>query len=156
MPEGVVKTVCEPVENKRTPANSYDAQFSIPYVVATGLLRGRFTLDELGDAAIADPEVLALAARVDSSPDPDTTFPRHFTGEVIVHLRSGEVLRHREAVHRGSTDRPLANADIERKFLDNATRVLDPAHAGRVRDAVLGLDDAPATSLADVLAEPVG
>ena len=42
------------------PANSYDAQFSIPYIVATGLLRGRFTLDELEDKAIADGEQLLV------------------------------------------------------------------------------------------------
>ena len=54
VPAEVIKTVCEPVENKRAPANSYDAQFSIPYIVATGLLRGRFTLDELEDKAIGD------------------------------------------------------------------------------------------------------
>ena len=52
VPQEVVKTVCEPVANKRNPANSYDAQFSIPYIVATGLLKGRFTLAELEDEAL--------------------------------------------------------------------------------------------------------
>ena len=49
VPAEVVKTVCEPLANKRRPANSYDAQFSIPYVIAAALLRGRLTLDELED-----------------------------------------------------------------------------------------------------------
>src|ERR1700730_14329029 len=65
VPAEVVKTVCEPVANKRRPANSYDAQFSIPYVIAAALSRGRFTLDELEDEALADPAILALADRVD-------------------------------------------------------------------------------------------
>ena len=60
----VVKTVCEPAANKRRPANSYDAQFSIPYTVAAALRRGRFTLDELEDDALGDPAILALADRV--------------------------------------------------------------------------------------------
>src|SRR5262249_56202488 len=47
VPAEVVKTVCEPLPNKRRPANAYDAQFSIPYLVAASLLRGRFTLNEL-------------------------------------------------------------------------------------------------------------
>jgi 2-methylcitrate dehydratase PrpD len=34
VPAEVVKTVCEPLANKRRPANSYDAQFSIPFVIA--------------------------------------------------------------------------------------------------------------------------
>jgi 2-methylcitrate dehydratase PrpD len=152
VPEGVVKTVCEPVANKQTPANSYDAQFSIPYVVATGLLRGRFTLDALEAAAMADPAVLALAKRVDYEVDPASTFPRHYTGEVVVELSSGETLRHREAVNRGNSDRPLSNGEIEEKYFDNATRDLDRAIAKRIRDAVLTLDAAPTKRLAVTLA----
>ncbi|MGE8367626.1 MmgE/PrpD family protein [Cupriavidus sp.] len=155
VPEQVVSTVCEPVANKRRPANGYDAQFSIPYIVATGLLKGRFTLDELDDAALADPDVLALAAKVDYEIDPASTFPRHYTGEVVVEMADGRVLRHREAVNRGNTDRPLTNEDIAAKYRENATRTLDAGRAQRVADAVLGLDRADARTLADLLAEPV-
>lgn len=154
VPEAVVKTVCEPVASKQRPANSYDAQFSIPYTVATGLLKGRFTLDELDDAALADPAVLALAAKVDYEVDPASTFPRHYTGEVIVELADGTVMRHREAVNRGNTERPLSNDEIRAKFYENATRTLDDDHARRVCEAVLALDLAPARAFADVLAQP--
>ncbi len=154
VPADVVTTVCEPIATKRAPQNSYDAQFSIPYAVAIGLLRGRFTLDELDDAALSDPAVLALAARVDYAADPATTFPRHYTGEVIVEMNDGTVLRHREAVNRGCADRPLSDADIAEKFFANATRALSRDHALRVQDAVLGMDRAGAdtASLADILA----
>lgn len=155
VPQQVVSTVCEPVANKRRPANSYDAQFSIPYIVATGLLMGRFTLDELDAAALADPDVLALAAKVDYEIDPASTFPRHYTGEVVVELADGTVLRHREAVNRGNTDRPLTPEDILAKYHENATRTLDAARAERVASAVLALDCADARTLANLLAEPV-
>ena len=154
VPAEVIKTVCEPIENKRAPANSYDAQFSIPYIVATGLLRGRFTLDELEDEAIGDREVLALARRVNHAADPATTFPQHYTGEVIVTLNDGRQVRHRESVNRGCADRPLANAEIELKYFDNACRLLSREHAERVRDAVLGIDRGSAAALADTLAQP--
>src|SRR5262249_18798093 len=146
----VIKTVCEPEENKRAPANSYDAQFSIPYIVATGLLRGRFTLDELEDKAIADGEVLALAQRVNYAADPASTFPKHYTGEVIVTLASGEKIRHREGVNRGCADRPLTNGEIETKYFDNACRILTRDHAEQIRDAVVALDRNPAAALGDV------
>lgn len=155
VPQAVVKTVCEPVANKRRPANSYDAQFSIPYIVASALLKGRFTLDELEDAALADATVLALANRVDYEIDPDSTFPRHYTGEVVVELRDGRQLAHREAIHRGSADRPLTNDEIADKYLTNATRILHADRAARVRDAVLSLERRSAVELATLLAEPV-
>jgi 2-methylcitrate dehydratase PrpD len=154
VPAEVIKTVCEPVENKRTPANSYDAQFSIPYIVATGLLRGRFTLDELEDKAIGDPEVLALARRNDYAGDPASTFPQHYTGEVIVTLNDGQQVRHREGINRGCSDRPLSNAEIEAKYFDNACRLLTRERAARVRDAVVGIDRGSVATLGDTLAQP--
>src|SRR5688500_3426441 len=141
VPAEVVKTVCEPVANKRRPANSYDAQFSIPYIVAASLLRGRFTLAELEPEVLADPAILALADRVDYEVDPESGFPRYYSGEVVVRTRDGRTLRHREHKNRGCGDRPLGDADIVAKFSGNAARALAPARAVRVRDAVLGLEN---------------
>jgi 2-methylcitrate dehydratase PrpD len=142
VPAEVVKTVCEPLANKRRPANSYDAQFSIPYTVAAALRRGRFTLDELEDDALGDPAILTLAERVNYEIDPATTFPRHYTGEVIVTTRGGRILRHREAINRGNGERPLSDAAIIEKFHANAARVVSNDRARQVETLLLSLDDA--------------
>ncbi len=145
VPKEVVKTVCEPVANKKRPQNSYDAQFSIPYIVATALLRGGFGLDHLRDEALADPEVLALAQRVEYEVDPASPFPKYYSGEVVVTTNDGRELRQREEMNRGCAECPITNADIERKFLGNARLAVSSQRAERVRDLVLGmeaLDDA--------------
>jgi 2-methylcitrate dehydratase PrpD len=142
VPAEVVKTVCEPAANKRRPANSYDAQFSIPYTVAAALRRGRFTLDELEDDALGDPAILALADRVDYEIDPATTFPRHYTGEVIVTTRNGRTLRHREAINRGNGERPLSEAAIIEKFYANAARAVSRDRARQIEALLLSLDEA--------------
>jgi 2-methylcitrate dehydratase PrpD len=154
VPGPTVDVVCEPVSHKKRPANSYDAQFSIPYIVATGLLKGRFTLDDLDDAALADSAVLSLAQRVNYEVDNESTFPRHYTGEVIVFTRDGRRLAHREAINRGSSDRPLSNDDIVAKFFDNAARSLTQERAAQIRDAILGLEQTPVSTLASVLRRP--
>jgi 2-methylcitrate dehydratase PrpD len=151
VPQEVVKTVCEPVANKRNPANSYDAQFSIPYIVATGLTKGRFTLAELEDDALNDRTVLDLAGRVDYEIDQGSTFPRHYTGEVIVETADGRTLRHREGINRGCADRPLSNDDVVAKFFDNADRAVPRAVAERMREAVLCCDRNNVRTLADAL-----
>jgi len=151
VPGEVVKTVCEPLANKRSPANSYDAQFSIPYVVATALLKGRFTLAELEDEALDDSTVLGLAGRIDYEIDPASTFPRHYSGEVVVETGDGRSLRHREAVNRGCADRPLTNDEVVAKFFDNAERAVAREVAQRVCHAVLNLDRHGAPALADAL-----
>ena len=152
VPRGTVEVVCEPLEPKRRPVTSYDAQFSVPYIVATALLKGRFTLDELEPAALADPAVLALAARVDYEIDPDTTFPRHYTGEVVVERSDGTRVAHREAINRGCADRPVSNDDIVTKFYANAQRTVSRSTAEQIAQAVLQLDERPARALADTLA----
>ncbi|ABE28913.1 mmgE/PrpD family protein [Paraburkholderia xenovorans LB400] len=152
VPRGTVEIVCEPVDAKRKPVTAYDAQFSVPYIVATALLKGRFTLDELEPAALADPAVLALAARVDYEIDPDTTFPRHYTGEVVVERSDGSRVAHREAINRGCADRPVSNDDIVAKFHANAQRSVSRSAAEQIAQAVLQLDERPARALADTLA----
>src|SRR6266496_825712 len=152
VPAEVVKTVCEPVANKRRPANSYDAQFSIPYVIAAALVRGSFTLDELEEEALADATILALADRVDYEIDPRSSFPRHYCGEVIVTTRAGRTLRHREQINRGNGERPLAEAAIVEKFRSNAARAVSPARAMGIEQLVLAVDAlADARALADGL-----
>jgi len=142
VPAEVVKTVCEPEGNKRRPANAYDAQFSIPYLVAASLVRGRFTLAELEPEVLADETILGLCQRVDYKVDPRSTFPRHYCGEVHIRLRDGRTLQHREAMNRGCADRPLSNAEIVEKFMGNARMSLSASRAEEVCAAVLGLEAA--------------
>ena len=148
VPQEVVKTVCEPEASKRKPANSYEAQFSIPYLVATALCKGRMNLDDLEASALRDPQVLALAAITDYRHDPDSGFPRHYSGEVIVELQDGRILREREAVNRGAEDRPLTAEDIRAKFRDNARRQVSPERAEAIEQSVLGLARGSARELA--------
>jgi 2-methylcitrate dehydratase PrpD len=149
VPEGAVKVVCEPAAAKRKPANDYDAKFSLPYIIAVGLARGRFGLADLDEASLRDETLLSLASRTDYQVDPTFDFPRHYGGEVVVRLRDGRELRRREAVNRGSADRPLSNADIVAKFKANA------AYGGfREAAEILTIDEAaPARELAEALGE---
>jgi len=142
VPAETVKTICEPVANKRRPANAYDAQFSIPFIVASALRYGRFGLAELTDAALADCETLALAERVDYEADPASEFPRFYSGELILERSDGVVLRHREARNRGSSDRPLADAEILAKFAGNCRGTPAEARADRITDRLLSLHEA--------------
>ncbi|WP_326538920.1 MmgE/PrpD family protein [Pseudorhodoferax sp.] len=151
VPTGAMKAVCEPIEKKLRPANAYDAQFSVPYSVATGLRFGRFTLDALEPAAYQDPETLRIAALVECQSDPDADFPRYFGGEVIVELADGRVLRHHEPINRGAAGRPISNADIVAKYHDNAARAVDRAQADRILEAVLGIEGGDAAALLRLL-----
>lgn len=134
--------VCEPAAAKRRPQSEYDAKFSLPYFIATCLVRGRFGLQELEPASLADRSILALCARVSCEHDEHSAFPDYFSGQVEILLADGRRLERRERVNRGADARPLSRADIEAKFFANAARVVPMAQAEAVMDLVMGLDRA--------------
>lgn len=143
VPQEVVKTICEPAERKLQPGSDYDAKFSVQYIVAASLVRGRFGLAELEDAARTDPTILELTRRVAYEVDPDSAFPDAYSGEVVVTLRDGRELRHREHVNRGAADRPLSNEEVVAKFMENAALAVATDRAEAIAEAVLALDLRP-------------
>lgn len=144
--------VAEPAEMRRRPTSDYMAKFSVQYVVAACLVRGRFGFAELEPEALNDAEILALAQRVRHEADPQSQFPRYFSGGVAVRLRDGRELAHMEKINRGAGDRALTADEIITKFMDNAVFALPRERAGRIRDFVLELDRYPAAELAQALA----
>jgi 2-methylcitrate dehydratase PrpD len=140
--QGEVGTVCEPADAKRRPRSAYDAAFSLPYIVAAALVRGRFGLEELADEALTDPTVLAVADRTGWEADPGSGFPQVYSGEVVVVTTDGRTLRHREQVNRGAAQRALTAGDILSKFSANAALALAPLRAERVAEVILALDAA--------------
>ena len=140
VPEGVVAAVCEPLAAKRRPKSDYDAKFSLPYAVASGLARGRLGLAEFAPEALVEPRVERLMDKVEYQVDPRAEFPRYYGGEVIVALDDGRTLRERVAVNRGNPERPLTNDEIEAKFFDNCALAMNKDAARRIRDRVLALE----------------
>jgi 2-methylcitrate dehydratase PrpD len=149
-----VQTICEPIDNKRHPKNGYDAQFSIPFLVASGLLKGRVSLADVDGEALQDQRMLSLAGRIGYEIDDASGFPRHYSGEVIVKLRSGETIRQRQQINSGAPEMPVPDEEIVAKAVANAGTVLTPPTAERLCELFLGMDRArrSARAWADELA----
>lgn len=140
--EGMHAIICEPEAKKKKPANDYDAKFSVHYLVATAMLRGRLTLDELEPDVLTDPEILDLTSRVSFVDDPESLFPNAYSGEVVVTMKDGREIGHREQVNRGAADRPLSNEEILIKWRDNARMLVNGDKVERLQAAMLDLDAA--------------
>jgi 2-methylcitrate dehydratase PrpD len=113
--EGTVHRLWEPLAG-----NGYAGKFSTPYCIAAGFLRGNVGLGDFTDAAVKDPSVLALAAKVRYVVDPHNPYPENFTGHIRAVLRDGSVIEERQPHLRGGSREPLARRDIEDKFVLNA------------------------------------
>ncbi len=136
------QVVCEPLSQKHRPTSAYEAQFSVPYIVAQSFLRGQFTLDELDQSALSEEPALQLAEKVDWAEDPDSRFPKYFSGELVVQTTDGQTRRYREDYNRGSDANPVSTSDFTDKFWANAGRAVNRARAERVYDAVMNLEKA--------------
>jgi 2-methylcitrate dehydratase PrpD len=140
VPAGEVPIVCEPRPAKLGPRTSYDAQFSLPFTVASALLDGRVGLDTFAPERLQEPERLALAERVTHAIDPNSPFPRGFPGWVRVRLRDGRTLEARAPDGRGSLACPLPPEAVVDKFRDNAGRLLPAARVAEIERTALDLD----------------
>ncbi len=140
VPAGEVPIVCEPADVKRRPRSPYDAQFSLAYSVAAAFVDCKVGLDTYATERLADPGILALAARVRHVVDPDSPFPKTFPGWVRVRLADGRELEARAPHGRGGPDRPLPPEALVEKFRDNARRAPPAARVAAIERAALDLD----------------
>jgi 2-methylcitrate dehydratase PrpD len=130
--EGTVHRLWEPLAGKQRPPNGYAGKFSTPYCIAAGFVRGNVGLGDFSDAAVRDPAVLALAAKVRYEIDPKNPYPNNFTGHIRALLADGRVVEERQPHMRGGAHEPLTRTDIEEKFVLNARHGgWDGARAGK-------------------------
>jgi 2-methylcitrate dehydratase PrpD len=112
------EAVCTPVGMRKSPETIVQAQFSIPYTVACALVKGGAGLADFTDAALRDPAVRALAAKVDARVDEQierdwsrNVSPTH----LIVETNTG-TFEARVDYPRGHTKAPMSKDDFERKM----------------------------------------
>lgn len=134
------KMVAEPRARCIYPTTPYQALFSVQYVVALALVRGRVDLAAFHDDPLDAPDVTAVAEKTFCIEDPDSDYPVHFPGEVVVHLKGGRTVRCRKPSSLGTPDFPLSRTAILEKFFKNATRVIPKADAHRIADYVMNIE----------------
>lgn len=138
-----VEIVCEPELNKRRPQNDYDARFSLHFAIATAMVHGRLTMNEIAHTAIGDRRVLALCDRTTYAIDEKSAYPRHYSGVVVIRLRDGRTLMKREQINRGSSARPLDESEILDKFRQTASKRLPSANVEQAIRTILTLEALP-------------
>jgi 2-methylcitrate dehydratase PrpD len=149
----IIPIVCEPVEEKLTPASDSHGRVSLQYSIAEAMTRGALGKSAYGAGSLRDPRILELATRVRFHPDEAFPGPGRFKGAVTVTLRDGRTITEVEEYNRGSAENPMSPADIRAKFDENAEGFLDAAERDAVADAVSRLDTlTDARALVDLVA----
>ncbi|MEH6726784.1 MAG: MmgE/PrpD family protein, partial [Hyphomicrobiales bacterium] len=117
--EGIVHRLWEPLDLKQKPPTSYAAKFSVPFGVALGLVRHQAALEDFTTASINDPELLAIASKVDFEIDPDNPYPAAFTGHIRIEYADGTIIEEEQDHMRGGAKEPLTRQEINDKFRAN-------------------------------------
>ena len=141
LPPDTIPIVTEPVANKLRPTSDYDAKFSIQFIVAACIARGRFTLAELEDEALKDPVILGLADKVVAEADPDMPFPKYFSGGVVITTTDGRELVHQERINRGAGERALMVQELEKVLRQIKARLAKTDDPGDVEDLSFERDE---------------
>ncbi len=136
--------ICEPWAEKLAPPTGYAAKWSLPFCLAARALRGPVDVG-LFERPM-DPDVLAFARRIDWSAEEDG-FPDRYPGRLRVTLDDGSLVDSYVADVIGAEDRPFPDDRLIAKFRTAAHRVLPPADADALEEALLGFERAPSLAV---------
>lgn len=149
--------MCAPLDLRQAPKTLVDAKFSLPFLVALALERGRMNIADFSVEALDDESVLALALKV--VPVPDASFDwtsKLPAGKIEVVMRDGSSHARLGPMVPGAAERPMTWEEIHRKFSDCASAAATPVQPDRITqvvDLVMGLEDcSDVTSLVRLLA----
>lgn len=140
-------------------ATTEDAQYSLRWPIAAGLVFGDIGAPEVSLPKLADPRVERLQRAMTLTED--DTFSRRFPAErwarVRVTLADGRTLASEPARARGNPENPLADDELRLKYRNYAEPVLGKPRAARIEHAVHRLAAAHAAlpDLLDDLLRPV-
>jgi 2-methylcitrate dehydratase PrpD len=139
------------------PADTEQAQYSLPFAVAAALQAGALGAAEVSGPSLADPAVRRLAGAVvlREVPAHSAAFPAVRRADVTIVLRDGTRLDVRGVGARGGPDEPLSQRELGAKFSSLGQALLGPAGTAGLRRALDRFLRGPARAgdLADMLGQ---
>ncbi len=133
-----VYDLSQPPQIKQNPRTIIDAQFSVPYVVAVALVKGKVTVDDFTEESIKRTEIINIARKV--SGKLVLAMNRHGVGPggVTITMQDGREYTDEVEHCLGSIERPMTFRDVTKKFQECAACALKPLPAAKV-DKVIEL-----------------
>lgn len=125
------------------PSTGLEGKFSVQYIVARALRDGCIGLDQFTGAAVTDPDIRSLMAKVKTGAHPDMgpESEHQFGAEVIVTMTDEQRFSHRinHRVCRGPAD-PMTSEELRTKFTNCVSRTLPQDRVAPLYDALLSLE----------------
>ena len=132
--------VVEPRDRKVRPTNDVDAQFSLPYAVGLGVVKGQATLEDYARDVLDDGGVLAIAERTVAvvKPEFDAKYPAVWPCDMTITTTDGRTLHAALEFPKGDPENRLSYDEMCDKFRSLAGVVFD----GDELEAIIAAVDA--------------
>lgn len=128
--------ICVPPEVKRTPRNVVDAQFSLPWAIATALVKGKVSLEDFTEEAIKKEDVLKISQKVTGELDPELSRHGVGPGRVKITMKDGTEYTEEVEHYLGSVERPMTFEDCAAKFRECAACSIKPLPVDKAEKVV--------------------
>ncbi|MBI2919316.1 MAG: MmgE/PrpD family protein [Chloroflexi bacterium] len=129
-------------EAKVHPRGVVDAQFSVPWTVATALVKGRVSVGDMLPEALANPDVHRFTDKVTVVVEPELDVGQREVKPAIVEvrMRNGQTYSQRVDFPRGSPEQPVTADETRQVFRDCAAYAARPLSPAQVEEAIALVD----------------
>jgi 2-methylcitrate dehydratase PrpD len=136
------RNILEPLRYEQ-PEDDLQAKFSLQFGLSSILLRRRAGLREYTKEYVNSPEVRETMGKVKTILDPkiEEMGTDKMRSALEVELRNGRTFRRFADTARGTTERPLREAELDEKFRDCANCVLDEVKIGALLKLIRNVED---------------
>jgi 2-methylcitrate dehydratase PrpD len=140
--------------NSRCPLSTEEAQYSLPFPLATALVNGHLGLHELNESALTDPIVLKLSGCIELIEDNrfSSRFPAQRFARVIIETQDDKRHDSGEVEARWDSVDPPSDRELREKFRRLVQGVLLADRAEQLEELIWRSSDLPdAASLLDAM-----
>ncbi len=135
--EQVGFSVCNPIEKRRHPQCVVDAQFSIPFTMASAIINGNVDLSTFEEKNFDDEKILALTSKI--NPYIDEEIEKKYSGcaptRVVVHTADGD-FEDCVVIPKGSPENPMSIDEILEKLNGTKAYAAYPVKDGAFEEIV--------------------
>lgn len=128
----------DPIDRKRRPGTPLDAQFSIPWTVASAIVKKKVGVESFIPTAFSDPEVLRTADKIVTTVDHKLSERGIEASVVEIKTKDGTTYTKRIDFAKGNPNNPMNDNEIIDKFRDCASFSVKPLVEKNI-DEVIGM-----------------
>jgi 2-methylcitrate dehydratase PrpD len=126
---------------RTAPENPVAAMYSIPFAVASKLIKGEVGPQEMTVGSLSDRRILEIAEKVTIEENPELTalFPEKCLARIVLCLKDGTLIKSKTLSARGDPDNPYSEEELGEKFL-RLTRFLPDRRGEEMLELIMNIE----------------